>query len=137
MEAVRAQVPYEIKSEVVQPGSHRLRIPVLKAILVDSFRDKAIPSEYLRASEGQRWSLLQGLMDSDGCIGREKSQSVYVSTIRQLAESVRELLWSLGVKNAMTVGPSLRYERTDRRDAIHNPLYDLRRSAHVAPEKKI
>ena len=85
------------------------RIPALKAILVDSFRDKAIPSEYLRASEGQRWSLLQGLMDSDGCISREKSQSVYVSTIRQLAESVRELLWSLGVKNAMTVGPSLRY----------------------------
>ena len=68
VEAIRAQIPYEIKSEVVQPGSHRLRIPALKAILVDSFRDKAIPSEYLRASEGQRWSLLQGLMDSDGCI---------------------------------------------------------------------
>ena len=49
-------------------------------------------------------------MDSDGWgTGREKSQSVYVSTIRQLAESVRELLWSLGIKNAMTVGPSLRY----------------------------
>ena len=27
--------------------------------------------------------------------------------------------------------------RTDRRDAIHDPLYDLRRSAHVAPKKKI
>ena len=48
-------------------------------------------------------------MDSDGCIGTSKSQSIYVSTIRQLAETVRELLWSLGIKNAMTTPPSLRY----------------------------
>ena len=47
-------------------------------------------------------------MDSDGCIGDRKAQSVYVSTIRQLAESVRELLWSLGIKNAMTTTPSTR-----------------------------
>ena len=80
----------------------------LKKILVPSFRDKVIRPEYLRASETQRWELLQGLMDSDGCIGDRKAQSVYVSTIRQLAESVRELLWSLGIKNAMTTTPSTR-----------------------------
>ena len=45
---------------------------------------------------------------TDGCIGDRKAQSVYVSTIRQLAESVRELLWSLGIKNAMTTTPSTR-----------------------------
>ena len=78
VEAVRAQIPYEIKSEIVQPGSHRLRIPALKPILLDSFRDKVIPLEYLRASEGQRWALLQGLMDSDGCISREKSQKMCI-----------------------------------------------------------
>ena len=66
---------------------------------------------YLRASEAQRWALLQGLMDSDGCIGTVKSQSVYVSTIKALAESVRELLWSLGIKNAMTEGPSTRFSK--------------------------
>ena len=82
VEAVRAQIPYEIKSEVVQPGSHRLRIPALKPILLDSFRDKVIPAEYLRASEGQRWALLQGLMDSDVykrqplCAGFESSGRV-------------------------------------------------------------
>lgn len=80
----------------------------LKKILVPNFRDKVIRPEYLRASETQRWELLQGLMDSDGCIGDRKAQSVYVSTIRQLAESVRELLWSLGIKNAMTTTPSTR-----------------------------
>ena len=109
VEAVRAQIPYEIQSEIVQPGSRRLRIPALKPVLLDSFRDKVIPPEYLRASEAQRWALLQGLMDSDGCISTVKAQSIYVSTIRPLAESVRELLWSLGIKNAMTAGPSLRY----------------------------
>lgn len=109
VEAIKEQIPYEIAHEVIQPGSHRLRIPALKPILVENFREKVIPPSYLRASEAQRWALLQGLMDSDGCISTVKSQSVYVSTIRQLAESVRELLWSLGIKNAMTEGPSLRY----------------------------
>ena len=138
VEAVRAQIPYEIKSEVVQPGSHRLRIPALKAILVDSFRDKAIPSEYLRASEGQRWSLLQGLMDSDGCISREE----VAKRIRQHYPPAgriraRTALERLGVKNAMTVGPSLRYGEPTGETLYHDPLYDLRRSAHVAPKKKI
>ena len=48
-------------------------------------------------------------MDSDGCISKVKSQSVYVSTIKGLADDVRELLWSLGIKNAMTEEPSTRY----------------------------
>ena len=52
---------------------------------------------------------MQGLMDSDGCIGRRKVQSVYVSTVKQLAETVRELLWRLGIKNSMTESPSTRY----------------------------
>mgnify|MGYP000691854938 CR=1 FL=1 len=48
-------------------------------------------------------------MDSDGSIGTVRSQSTYVSTLQRLAEDVRELLWSLGVKNAMTKAPSTRY----------------------------
>ena len=94
---IRASIPYEITAQWMQQGdgSAVLRVPALKPILVKSFRDKVIPPEYLRASESQRWALLQGLMDSDGCIAERKSQSVYVSTIRNLAESVRELLWTL------------------------------------------
>ena len=109
--AILGSIPYEIGSSWLQKGdgSQVVRVPSLKPILLKSFRDKAIPPIYLRASEGQRWALLQGLMDSDGCIGTSKSQSIYVSTIRQLAETVRELLWSLGIKNAMTTPPSKRY----------------------------
>ena len=104
---IEAQIPYAVISWRLQPGSVRMRIPELKQVLVRNFRDKVIPPAYLRASEAQRWALLQGLMDSDGCISTVKSQSIYVSTVQGLAESVRELLWSLGIKNAMTESPSM------------------------------
>ena len=108
---ILASIPYEITSRWEQKGggSHVFRIPALKVLLLKSFRDKVIRPEYLRASEEQRWALLQGLMDSDGAIGDRKAQSIYVSTIKPLAESVRELLWSLGIKNAMHEEPSTRY----------------------------
>ena len=107
--SMKSFIPYEPGTIVRQPGSYRITYKVLKQILVGSFRDKRIPPEYLCADESQRWALLQGLMDSDGCVSTAKSQSIFVSTVRQLAESVRELLWSLGIKNAMTQEPSTRY----------------------------
>lgn len=111
VEDVISFIPYKVHNRYPQEcgGSEILVYRELKKILVPSFRDKVIRPEYLRASVPQRWALLQGLMDSDGCIGERKAQSVYVSTIRQLAESVRELLWSLGIKNAMCETPSTRY----------------------------
>ena len=90
-------------------GSEILVYKELKNILVPHFREKVIRPEYLRSSEHQRWELLQGLMDSDGCVSDVKGQSIYVSTIWQLAESVQELLWTLGIKNSLTTCPSTRY----------------------------
>ena len=78
-----------------------VRIPDLKLILLKSYRDKIIPIEYLRASREQRLLLLQGLMDSDGCVSALKGQAIYCSTEKRLAESVSELLWTLGIKNAI------------------------------------
>ena len=86
--------------------SKKLSIPDLKAILLESFHDKVIPEEYLQASKEQRLALLQGLMDSDGCINEIKGQATYTSTEKGLAESVSELLWSLGIKNAITTAVS-------------------------------
>jgi hypothetical protein len=82
------------------------RIPELKAILLKSFHDKEIPTQYLRSSYYQRLELLQGLMNSDGAISTLKGQAIYTSTERKLAESVSELLWSLGIKNAITTAVS-------------------------------
>ncbi|MDD4105886.1 MAG: terminase large subunit [Eubacteriales bacterium] len=111
--SIRESIPYRVGSSWRQQGdgSEVLRVPALKTLLLKSFRDKAIRPEYLRASEAQRWALLQGLMDSDGSIGDRKAQSTYVSTIKGLAVTVRELLWSLGIKNAMTAEPSKRYSK--------------------------
>ena len=81
-------------------------VPDLKKVLVKTFHDKKIPIEFLRASVPQRLSLLQGLMDSDGSISNRKGQAIYTSTEKVLAESVSELLWSLGIKNAITTAVS-------------------------------
>ena len=104
-------IPYLLHNRYPQVcgGSEILVYKELKKILVPHFREKVIRPEYLRSSEHQRWELLQGLMDSDGCVSVVKGQSVYVSTIQQLAESVQELLWSLGIKNSLTTCPSACY----------------------------
>ena len=104
-------IPYPLHNRYPQTcgGSEILVYKELKNILVPHFREKVIRLEYLRSSEHQRWELLQGLMDSDGCVSDVKGQSIYVSTIRQLAESVQELLWTLGIKNSLTTCPSTRY----------------------------
>ena len=82
------------------------RINDLKQILLRSFHDKVIPSEYLQSSKEQRYRLLQGLMDSDGYISDRKGQAAYTSTEKALSESVSELLWSLGIKNAISTDES-------------------------------
>lgn len=92
--------------------SMQVTIPDLKNVMIKSFHDKIIPISYLRASYEQRLRLLQGLMDSDGCISNRKGQAVYASTERALSESVSELLWSLGIKNAITTEFST--QRADR-----------------------
>ena len=104
-------IPYPLHNRYPQTcgGSEILVYKELKNILVPHFREKVIRPEYLRSSEHQRWELLQGLMDSDGCVSDVKGQSIYVSTIRQLAESVQELLWTLGIKNSLTTCLSTRY----------------------------
>ena len=104
------QIPYEVSSSWANVGdSFIFRIPALKYILLSSHKDKKIEAAYLRASKDQRCRLLNGLMDSDGCIGTRKGQAVYCSTVLELSETVRELLWSLGMKNNMTSSPSTRY----------------------------
>ena len=111
VEDIISFIPYKVHNRYPQKcgGSEIVKYNELKAVLLGSFREKMIRSEYLRASAEQRWALLQGLMDSDGCIGERKGQSVYVTTLRDLALSVRELLWSLGIKNAVKCEPSTRH----------------------------
>ena len=58
--------------------------------------DKDIPEIYLKSSIGDRLALLQGLMDTDGTVKPEGKDSIYCTTSISLANSVVELVRSLG-----------------------------------------
>lgn len=61
--------------------------------------NKHIPAEYLRGSVEQRLALLQGLMDTDGSIGKTAGRVCTFSTSSLvLAAGFSELLRSLGLK---------------------------------------
>ncbi len=62
---------------------------------------KHIPAAYLRAGSKQRLALLQGIMDTDGCVVKGQSTCQISMSSRQLIGDVRELVLSLGYK----VGP--------------------------------
>lgn len=66
-------------------------------------RNKHIPAAYLRASVAQRLALVQGLMDTDGyCDPRGKCE--FTNTNIRLADGMRELLLSLGIKATVCTG---------------------------------
>lgn len=58
--------------------------------------DKHIPEVYMRGSKEQRYELLRGLMDTDGCATKDGKSNVFSSTSRQLIDAVVELVRSLG-----------------------------------------
>jgi len=65
--------------------------------------NKHIPEEYLWACKEQRLSLLQGLMDTDGCCNKNGSAE-FTSTNRRIAEGTAQLIRSLGMKCTVREG---------------------------------
>ncbi len=110
VEAVIANIPYVLHNRYEQEGfSDILVYKELKSVLVKSYLEKRIPDRYLRASLLQRKRMLQGLMDSDGCVGKIRGQAIYATILPTLADDVQNLLWSLGIKNSLRTCPSTRY----------------------------
>lgn len=69
---------------------------------------KYIPEQYIRASYEQRLALLQGLMDTDGCIhatsgrnAKKRYNCDYSTTSEELAWSLSDLLFTLGMSNTV------------------------------------
>ena len=70
--------------------------------------NKHIPSGYLRASKGQRFELLQGLMDTDGYCSKS-GQCEFTTISEQLRDGFLELARSLGLKPSLTEGRATIY----------------------------
>nr|WP_277345892.1 LAGLIDADG family homing endonuclease [Rhodococcus sp. B10] len=78
----------------------RVGVVGLKATLrrLGVLNNKHIPAEYLRSSEKQRWSLLQGLMDTDGHCDERQGKCEFTTTLSALRDGMLELLASLGIR---------------------------------------
>ena len=90
---------YRLKAE----GSWR--VEGLTALLRQHnlFKNKHIPTIYLRSSIRQRLAVLQGLNDTDGCV--DKDGSIEFTIIKEnLANEYYELACSLGVKATIKKG---------------------------------
>lgn len=79
---------------------------------IDGIREysynKYIPEEYKYGSVSQRFSLLQGLLDTDGSID-DKGRIRFTTTSLKLAKDVQELSWSLGMR--ATIGEDHRGDK--------------------------
>ena len=64
--------------------------------------DKHVPPAYLRASEAQRRELLAGLLDTDGTVVKGVGSCQFAVTNKKLADSVYELIVSLGYRCGRT-----------------------------------
>lgn len=91
-----------VKDVHVDPVVHTQK--TLRSVLcrLGVLGNKHIPAEYLRASEVQRWELLQGLMDTDGSVSRDGRHCEITFNNRRLIEDTSELLYTLGIKHSVS-----------------------------------
>jgi replicative DNA helicase len=64
--------------------------------------EKFIPAEYLLGSIEQRLSLMQGLLDTDGTVGKDGRHLSYCSTSKRLMDGFVEIVHSLGGTSRIT-----------------------------------
>jgi hypothetical protein len=70
--------------------------------------NKYVPTTYLRSSKKQRLELLQGLMDTDGCI-TGYGRCEFTNKNKNLALSVLDLVRSLGIQASLITGRATLY----------------------------
>lgn len=99
-------IPYEWK-QWKDTVSYRIAIPQWHEKLsyygLDNKKsvEKFIPDEYKYNCKEVRFSLLKGLMDTDGYLAKHEVYT-YTTVSKRLADDVRWLCWSLGYNTTMT-----------------------------------
>lgn len=96
----------ELVSWLSDPFMYRVQGLTMALRRLGVLENKHIPATYLRASYEQRLALLQGLMDTDGCVVGN-GQCEYTTISKPLANDVQELLASLGVKVTIQTGRAM------------------------------
>ncbi|MFM7012582.1 MAG: phage terminase large subunit [Betaproteobacteria bacterium] len=96
---LRSNVPYETRST---KSLHHFSIVGIRDALrrLGVLGSKRIPDNYVKSSIETRVSLIQGLMDSDGSVGKD-GYCHFHNTNKQIVDSFREILFSLGIKNSV------------------------------------
>jgi phosphate starvation-inducible protein PhoH len=100
--------------------------------------DKFVPKIYKDSSVSQRYELLQGLLDTDGTVGKRvkegKSGSVvFTTTSPYLAEDVREIVLSLGGR--VKISPKRKTYTYKGEKLLGRVSYDL--SINVEDKKRL
>ncbi|MCP4540536.1 MAG: hypothetical protein GY832_25650 [Chloroflexi bacterium] len=112
LDRVRNAIPEELHLKYSSNYDYRISRKVLKGTrynpLITTLRDlglwghgadgKFIPDSYLYASYEDRVAILQGLLDTDGCVAGLTGGIEYVTVSQALAYNIQELVWSLGGK---------------------------------------
>lgn len=87
--------------------------------------EKSIPNEYKYSSVEQRYALLQGLFDTDGCISKragitaDSYDVTYVTTSEKLKDDILEIVYSLGYRASFH-----KYTRKSK-PKHHLPIYRI------------
>lgn len=68
--------------------------------------NKYIPESYKHGTISQRWQLVNGLFDTDGCVNKngKRYRIQYSSVSKQLIDDLREVLQSLGFSSRIVIG---------------------------------
>lgn len=102
--------------------------------------NKHIPHDYLFGSYEQRLALIQGLMDTDGCIGKN-GKSEFSSCIKELTVGLKFLLNSIGIKTSKVytnVAKLYGVRKQDRHRLNFRtklPVFTVKRKLDRLPEK--
>lgn len=77
----------------------------IRKYIMQYSENKSIPPDYLISSIEQRYELLRGLLDTDGCINsNDKYHQIRFTTISDmLCKNISQLLWSLGYWNSTVI----------------------------------
>lgn len=117
--------PYPSRpDEVISTYGLKVRLRAVGVLM-----NKHIPATYLRASMAQRLALLQGLMDTDGCV-RATGHCVFVSCSKDLSNQVLELIRSLGIKATLSSGDAVLCLRDDETDEVFRKVTGIAYAIH-------